>query len=178
MSPWLLDSVPSLLWVIFSCFTLYVVMIITTRLVGLRSFTAFSSFDFLVTLAMGALLASTVVSRNVALAEGITAIITLFLLQISVAAMRTRWRWLRRWVDTQPTLLMEHGNVLHHNLRAVRITESELLAKLRAHNVSNYQQVKAVVLESSGDVSVIHEVSITSVPLDDSLLKGVIRDVE
>ena len=175
MSAWLLDSAPRLLWVALSCLGFYVFTIVITRLVGLRSFTKFSSFDFLVTLAMGALLASTVVSRSVALAEGMVAIGTLFVLQLVVAVLRTRWSWVKNWVDNQPTLLMEDGKVLYDNLRAVRITEGELLAKLRGSNIYSYRQVKAVVLESSGDVSVIHEIANDVTRFDDSLLKGVTR---
>ena len=176
MSSWLLDSVPDLLWVVLSCLGFYLLMILVTRIVGLRSFTTFSSFDFLITLAMGALLASTIVSREIALLEGLTALITLFTLQIIVAVVRTRWGWVRKWVDNQPTLLMEDGIVLYDNLRAVRITEGELLAKLRANNVYNYQQVKAVVLESSGDVSVIHNTPHGTTVFDDALLDGVARE--
>ena len=177
MSSWFFDSIHSIVWVVISCLTLYLLMILTTRVVGLRSFSTFSGFDFLVTLAMGALLASTVISREIALLEGITAIATLFALQIIVAMMRTRWGWVRKWLDNQPTLLMKDGLVLHDNLKAVRITEGELLAKLRANNVCDYEQVKAVVLESSGDISVIHNTSNDLTPFNDSLLEGVARKV-
>ena len=177
MNSWLFDSFPSLLWIGLSCVVFYLLMIVTTRIVGLRSFTTFSSFDFLVTLAMGALLASTVVSRDVALVEGITALASLFILQIGVAVMRTRWSWIRKWVDNEPTLLMEDGEILYDNLRAVRITEGELLAKLRTNNVYSYDQVKAVVLESSGDVSVMKRTPNAGVHFNPTLLEGVVRKV-
>ncbi len=177
MNPWLFDSFPSLLWVGLSCFVFYLLMIVATRIVGLRSFTTFSSFDFIVTLAMGALLASTIVSREIALIEGIIALMSLFFLQIGVAIMRTQWSWVRKWVDNEPTLLMEDGEILYENLRAVRITEGELMAKLRVNNVYNYDQVKAVVLESSGDVSVIQRTPNTGLPFNPTLLNGVVRKV-
>ena len=177
MNSWLFDSFPSLLWVGLSCVIFYLLMIVATRIVGLRSFTTFSSFDFLVTLAMGALLASTIVSREIALIEGITALVSLFALQIGVANLRTRWSWIRKWVDNEPTMLMEDGEILYDNLRAVRITEGELMAKLRVNNVYNYDQVKAVVLESSGDVSVIQRTPNADVRFNPALLEGVVRKV-
>ena len=173
---WFFDSAHSLLWVVISCAVFYLFIIITTRVVGLRSFTTFSSFDFLITLSMGALLASTVVSREVALLEGFIAICTLFLLQMGVSLTRARWKWIRRVIDNKPTLLMENGQVLHDNLRAVRITEDELRAKLRGSNVYNYTQVKAVVLESSGDVSILRQPNQELLP-ELTTLEGVIRRV-
>ena len=173
---WFFDSAHSLLWVVVSCVLFYLFTIVATRLVGLRSFTKFSSFDFLITLSMGALLASTVVSRKVALVEGITAIVTLFLLQLAVSLTRTHWSWAKNLIDNQPTLLMENGQVLYDNLRAVRITEDELRAKLRGSNVYNYSQVKAVVLEASGDVSILRQPDQGLLP-ELTTLEGVIRRV-
>ena len=173
---WFFDSAHSLLWVVVSCAVFYLFIIIITRVVGLRSFTTFSSFDFLITLSMGALLASTVVSREVALLEGFVAIFTLFVLQIGVSLTRARWGWVKKVIDNQPTLLMENGQVLHDNLRAVRITEDELRAKLRGSNVYNYSQVKAVVLESSGDVSILRQPNQGLLP-ELTTLEGVVRRV-
>lgn len=173
---WFFDSTSSLVWVVVSCVVFYLFTIIVTRVVGLRSFTTFSSFDFLITLSMGALLASTVVSRKVALLEGFTAIFTLFLLQILVSLTRARWSWIKKIIDNQPTLLMENGQVLHDNLRAVRITEDELRAKLRGSNVYNYAQVRAVVLEASGEVSILQQPDQALLP-EITTLEGVVRRV-
>ena len=171
---WFFDSAHSLLWVVISCVVFYLFIIVTTRIVGLRSFTTFSSFDFLITLSMGALLASTVVSKEVALLEGFTAIFTLFLLQIVVSLTRARWGWVKKVLDNRPTLLMENGQVLHDNLRAVRITEDELRAKLRGSNVYNYAQVRAVVLEASGEVSILRQPDQELLP-ELTTLEGVVR---
>lgn len=175
MNTWFVASPTDLLSVALSCVVFYFITILVTRLVGLRSFTDFSSFDFLITLAMGALLASTVISEKVALLEGLVALASLFVLQIVVSVARVRWDFVRKWLDSQPTLLMEDGKVLYDNLRAVRITEDELRAKLRANNVFSYEQIKAVVLESSGSISVLIRTPNHSVPFNYSLLDGVAR---
>ena len=177
MSTWFVAPFTNILAVVLSCFIFYLLTILITRIVGLRSFTKFSSFDFLITLAMGALLASTVVSKNVALVEGLTALVSLFVFQIGLSQARVHWGFVRRWLDNSPVLLMADGQVLYDNLRAVHITEGELRAKLRGNNLYSYQQVKAVVLESSGDVSVIRREPNDDVPFDTSLLDGVIRKV-
>lgn len=177
MNTWFVAPPSDLLSITLSCLVFYVLTILITRLVGLRSFTQFSSFDFLITLAMGALLASTVVSKDIALVEGLTAIVSLFVFQVIFSMARVRWNFVRKWLDSQPALLMEDGRVLHDNLRAVRITEDELRAKLRSNNVYSYEQVKAVVLESSGDISVIRSTPTQGRPFNSSLLDGVARKV-
>jgi uncharacterized membrane protein YcaP (DUF421 family) len=79
-------------------------------------------------------------------------------------------------VDNPPLLLMAGAQVLHDNLRRARVTEADLRAKLREANVLHPGQVRAVVFESTGDLSVLHGPA-DGPPLHPALLAGV-RDAE
>ncbi len=58
-------------------------------------------------------------------------------------------------LDPPPILLVHLGRALHRNLRREFISMDELMSKLREHGVEDLKQVKAVHLESSGELSVI-----------------------
>lgn len=53
-------------------------------------------------------------------------------------------------------LLMRRGRILHENMRRANVTENDLRSKLREANVTRREQVDAVVLETTGDMSVMH----------------------
>ena len=53
-------------------------------------------------------------------------------------------------------LLMRDGEILYENLHKTNMGEDDLIAKLREANVIDFDEVLAVVLESTGDVSVLH----------------------
>ena len=59
-------------------------------------------------------------------------------------------------VDNSPLMLMDGKNILHKNLKKAKVTEGDLRSKLREANVLNLSQVRAVVFEATGDISVIH----------------------
>ena len=61
----------------------------------------------------------------------------------------------RRWAEPAPLVLVEHGRILHRNLRREYITPDELAAKLREAGVERVDQVKRACLESDGQISVI-----------------------
>ncbi|WP_311199201.1 YetF domain-containing protein [Leisingera caerulea] len=63
---------------------------------------------------------------------------------------------------------MRDGVILEAALTATRVAESDLIAKLREANVKDLSQVSAVVLETTGDISVLH-----GDHLQDRLLSGV-----
>lgn len=58
-------------------------------------------------------------------------------------------------------------------MQEARITRADLLAKLREANVPRLDQVRAVVMETTGDVSVLHAGSEDRGILDEELLDGV-----
>jgi uncharacterized membrane protein YcaP (DUF421 family) len=121
---------------------IYVAVVAATRVAGLRSFAKMSAFDFAMTVAIGSLIASA--------AAG----------QAPLAAVV---------VDNTPLLLMDGDRILHDNLVAARITLDDLHGKLREANVLSYGQIRAVVFETTGDVSVLHG----DRALDEDLLHGV-----
>ena len=51
---------------------------------------------------------------------------------------------------------MKNGEILEDNLKKCKVTISDLKAKLREANVIQISEVKAVVFESTGDISVLH----------------------
>lgn len=153
--------------VVLSTIAIFLAVITYTRIAGLRSFSKMSSFDFASTVAVGSMMA-TVAVTDASLVNGVVALGTLYATQTAIAILRRRTS-VEKMIDNQPLLLMVRGRVLDDNLRRGRITHLDLVAKLREANVTNYDNVLAVVLEMTGDVSVLHGDG----PLEPGLLDGV-----
>ncbi len=152
----------------------YITLIVCARMVGLRSFSKMSSFDFALTVAMGSVLASTIIAQKPLVAQGVVALVSLFVIQWVTSRLRKRFRPVESIVDNEPLLLMDGEEILHENLSASRVTEDDLRAKLREANVLDLSEVRAVVLETTGDVSVLHS-SDEDRTLQPELLKNVQR---
>jgi uncharacterized membrane protein YcaP (DUF421 family) len=148
---------------------IYLAVIVATRISGLRSFSKMSSFDFAMTVAIGSLIASAA-SGQASLATVAVGVAALYAAQFVVALLR-RQHALHGVVDNSPLLLMDGDEILHGNLSTARVTLDDLHAKLREANVLDYGQVRAVVLETTGDISVLHGDG----PFDRDLLRGVER---
>ena len=66
---------------------------------------------------------------------------------------------------------MKNGEILYENLSKANVGEGDLIAKLREANVLEFSEVHAVILESTGDMSVLH--SDKEIELNEHLLMGV-----
>lgn len=156
--------------VVVTAAAMYVMVLLLVRVMGLRSLSRISAFDFTVTIAIGAVVGGTVASNQIALAEGAIALVALLALQLAVAHARRRWRWARA-TENRPLLLLFEGEVLPENLRRASVTLEELYGTLRAAGVVRIEDVLAVVMEPTGSTSVLKREPDRSV--DPVLLRGV-----
>ncbi len=171
---WLIGSSYSIGATIFSTILIYATIIIVTRINGLRTFAKMSSFDFAITIAIGSLIASTMLSETQSVLQGVVGLGLLIGLQSLIARLRKKNNAFDQVVTNTPILLMDKDRMLHDNLKATRVTESDIYAKLREANVTHKSQVLAVVLETTGDISVLHS-GAKSDSLDIDILKYVVK---
>lgn len=140
--------------VVISALIMIPVVIAIIRVVGLRSLSKMSSFDFAVTVAIGSIMASTV-ATSTPVANGALAVLALLGVQALIAVLR-RFGRVSDAIDNDPMLLMRDGEFIDDALLACRVTRSDVIAKLREANVLQLSEVRAVVLETTGDISVLH----------------------
>lgn len=151
--------------VALSTLGVYVAVLVYTRLAGLRSFAQMSGFDFAVNIALGSVMATTAVSDSPSLAQGVVAMGTLFALQMLIATARRHER-ARYGVNNRSLLVMDGPEFIEEHLRHGQITKDDIRFKLREANVFSYEQVRAVVLETTGEITVLHAEDDTTVDAD------------
>lgn len=145
----------------------YALVIVLTRLTGVRSLAKMSTFDFAATVAVGSTVAS-MLTGSVPLAAGALGLVVLFALQYVVAQAR-RHDLFKGLLDNRPILLMAGAEVLEGNMRHARISTEELWSNLRQAGIHSRDQVHAVIMETTGDMTVLK----VGERLDDELLRGV-----
>lgn len=171
---WFHISLEQVLYIPLSVLCIYLVLICLVRLNGLRSFSKMSSFDFAITVAIGSVIAATIVSKEPTVLAGALAVASLLGIQRITARLRYFSENMEDAVDNCPLLLMEGPEILWDNLKSSRVTLQDLQAKLREANCLNYEQVRAVVLEATGDISVLHSTD-PEERLEPELLEGIRR---
>lgn len=163
---WIAQDLAPIYTIPLSAVAMYVVLLGATRMAGLRSFAKLSSFDFAMTVAIGSLVASVIVSPSTSLFQGLLAMASVFALQLLVGSLRVRETGMRSIVDNQPILLMDQHRTYDRHLREARVTRGDLQAQLRKANVHQRNEVRAVVMETTGDIAVIHAPLDKEVDLD------------
>lgn len=132
-------------------------VVVLVRVNGLRSFSKMTNFDFVMTVAVGSLLAGASQSTSWAsFAQTLTAIAALFIVQYVTARLRKVSDTFETLMQNKPVVLMRNGKILDEALTETRVSKSDLIAKCREANVLDLSEVRSVILETTGDISVLH----------------------
>jgi uncharacterized membrane protein YcaP (DUF421 family) len=136
----------------------YSVMIFLLRISGKRTLSKWNAFDFIVTVALGSSLATSVLSDQVNLAQGITGFAILILMQFIVTWLSVRVKVIQKIIKAEPMFLFRDGKYLKEEMKKERVTESEIRAAIRSKGISDIKEVGAVVLETDGGFSILRKV--------------------
>lgn len=145
----------SLLDIALRSSAVYVFMLVAFRIFGKRELSQLSIADLVLIVLISNAVQNAMVGDNTSLIGGLVAATTLFLLNLVLSFLMFKFKSLRVLVQSEPITLIFKGKVLEKNLKAVMISEEELLSAIREHGIENVADVSLSMLEPDGNISVI-----------------------
>jgi len=149
------DDIEGLFRVFVISLLAYVALVLFLRISGKRTLTKLNAFDLVVTVALGSTLATIILSKDVALAEGTLALFMLIALQYVVTWLSVRHEWFQRMVQSEPRILVRNGAWIEKAMKDERVNRNEVLAAVRGAGKSGIEGLGVVILETDGSMSVI-----------------------
>ena len=138
----------------------FLTVFILVRLTGKRTLAKLNAFDFIVTVTLGSTLSSMILFK-VTLAEGTLALVIITLMQYLLAWLSRSGKFMEKLINNKPTLLYYNGQFIDSAMKREGITEEEVYAEIRNFRLERLDDVRAVVLELNGEVSVIKKAVVT-----------------
>ena len=149
------DSWPQLARTAVLAVLCYVGMVIVIRMGGKRSLSQMNPYDFVVTVAIGSMLATAILSPSTTVAQVVGGFALLILMQTTLAFVASRANRLERFLNGEPELLFHRGQFLPRAMRKHRIAEMEIRAAIRDAGMASMADVEAVVFETNGHLTVV-----------------------
>jgi len=156
MEKFIFDNQDNLIRIAFTAPLIYAIVILGIRLVGKRSTSQMNSFDWIVTVAVGSLVSSTIILKSISILEGAFSIFLLLIMQLILTKILSYNTVLQKLVRATPQLLVYEGKYLEDNLITERVVKGEILSAIRHRGIQNISDVHAVVLETDSTFSVIN----------------------
>lgn len=138
----------------------YAALVVLLRLGGKRILAKLNAFDLVATVALGSILATAVLSKDVRYVDALAGLFVVIAAQWIVSRVTSRLPGGRWFVNAEPTLVLRDGRVLDHVLTKVRLTRGEVLQAVRSTGHGGLDEIAAVVLEPDGTLSVVARASV------------------
>jgi uncharacterized membrane protein YcaP (DUF421 family) len=132
---------------------MFVILFGITRVAGRRTLASLEPFDFILLIVVGDLIQQGVTQNDQSLTGTLLVIATITIVQVALQWSTWRSKWVRKVLEPEPLVLIEHGEIIDTNLARERMTHDELLAELRLAQIGSVADVDWAVLERNGKVS-------------------------
>ena len=149
------DDLEKLGRIVVTTVLVYVMIVLVTKVSGKRSTSQLNNFDWIMTVMIGSLGASTILLKNIPLMEGGAAIITLYLLQFLVTKYASISPQFSDVILSDPRIVFYQGQFLPEAMRKERLTRQELECAMRAEGINDFIEVEAIIFESDAQLTVI-----------------------
>ena len=149
------DNIDKLGRIVITAALIYVLIVLVTKVSGKRSTSQLNNFDWVVTVMIGSLGASTILLREIPFIEGASSILVLYLLQFIVTKYASISPQFSSFILSEPRIVFYQGQFLPDAMRAERLTRQEMESAMRSQGINSFDNVEAIVFESDAKLNII-----------------------
>jgi uncharacterized membrane protein YcaP (DUF421 family) len=136
--------------------SVYLVLLVVTRLAGRRTLAQVTVFDFVLLLIIAETTDQALLGDDFSMTNAAVVIVTLALTDVTLSYVKEWLPGLGRVIDGTPTVLISGGAVDAHAMRRARVGLEEVLESARVHHgLKRLSQIDCAVLEVGGAISII-----------------------
>ncbi|MBP1932961.1 DUF421 domain-containing protein [Ammoniphilus resinae] len=146
---------PDWITIIVRSLLMYCIVVFLLRVVGRKQTSQMTFSDFVVGIAIGAIVALISLGIIDNLAYGLIGLAVWLLFPVLTNYLALKSKAFHDLLYGRQTVLIQQGKVMEDNVKQMKMTGEELLAQLRRKNVFNIADVEFALMEASGDVSVL-----------------------
>ena len=132
----------------------YFFIFITYRIMGKREVGQLSIIDLIVSILIAELVAISIENYNNNIFISIIPILTLLLLQITLAYLSLKLPKLRIVLEGNPSVMIQNGKINYKEMLSQKYNLDYLLVQLRDKGYRNIEEIEYAILETSGTLSV------------------------
>jgi uncharacterized membrane protein YcaP (DUF421 family) len=141
--------------IVIRAIIIYAVVFAFTRILGRRELSTLQPFDLVLLIVIGDLIQQGVTQNDLSVTGVLLVLCTIGILQVLTSYGAFRVRRLRRFLQGEPIVLVENGEVISRNMRRERLTLDDLAEKARLSQIAAIEDIKWAILETNGDISFI-----------------------
>jgi uncharacterized membrane protein YcaP (DUF421 family) len=134
---------------------LFVFIVAVLRVVGQKALAKMSGYGVVVTITLGSIMASVILTKSLTISDAAVALLTLVALQEATRWLQARFLPVHHMVREPPRVVLWDGKLLEDRLSEGSVSADEVRAVVRKAGYAAIEDVRIVVLENDGSWSVV-----------------------
>lgn len=140
---------------VIRCIFFYFMIIVALRFMGKREIGELSIFDIVIYLVMSELLALSLTEEDKTIFHTLVPLITLALLQVTVAYLIMKFERFRHILDGEPVILIQNGLINQSAMKKERYNIDDLMMQIRECGIGSIHEIAFAVLETNGKLTLL-----------------------
>lgn len=132
----------------------YFFIFIVYRIMGKREVGQLGIIDLIVSILIAELVMISIEDYNNNLLRSVVPILTLLLLQVTLAYLSLRKPKFRIFLDGNPSIMIQNGKINYKEMMKQKYNLDDLLVQLREKGYRSIEEIEYAILENSGTLSV------------------------
>lgn len=151
--------------VVFRTFVFYIVMNIFYRIIGKREIGELKVIDLVLSMLLADVFAIGIENYKENIFMTFLPVLLLVFMQIIVSKYSFKYEKVRKFIDGEPSIIINRGKVNFQEMLKQRYNLDDLLMELRSQGIKSIEEVFYAVLEVSGRLSVFTKDANVEYPL-------------
>ncbi len=146
-----------MLMVFIRTLIVYLVVIISLRIMGKRQLGELQPSDLVITILISNVATISLEDTELPLLHGIMPILELVLFEMIISWISLHSVKVRRWVSGSPKIIIHNGEIDQKVLHDLRFTLDDLMTTLRTNGIFSPEEVQFAIVETNGTVSILQK---------------------
>ncbi|MGF7059414.1 YetF domain-containing protein [Brassicibacter mesophilus] len=145
----------SLIGYVIRTFIVGIIVYFVGRFIFKRAINQLTIYDFVLVWILGALTVAPLLDGKISFTYIIIPLLTLFFWHYIISIISMKYRNIAEFFNGKPVILIENGKIIKKNMKKHFVNIDILISELRLKNIFNLSEVKYVILEPNGHLSVM-----------------------
>jgi uncharacterized membrane protein YcaP (DUF421 family) len=134
----------------------YLFLLVLFRLCGKRTLAQITMFDFVLLLIISEATQQALIDSDNSMTNAALLVGTLIGLNILLSLLKQRSKFIERWLEDVPLVIVDRGKPMHMRMDKDRVDRDDILEAAREqHGIRDFDEIEYAVLERSGNISII-----------------------
>jgi len=141
--------------IVIRAFIFYILLTLMMKLMGKRQIGEMQLSELVTTVLLSELAVLPVTDTDIPLLHGVFPLLMISSIEVIVSFASRKSKKFRVLLNGNPITLYENGNFIEPNLTKARVSTEDIEAQVRINGFEDMKDVKTVILERTGKMSVL-----------------------